>query len=96
MIQPHAADLLELAMIADKIHAREFADTVVELYRYDTEIGPITYAEFQVLVGDDQRADDRLNRMMVREEAEAYVAYLHTVRRNRQLSARLIAQLRAE
>ena len=96
MIQENAATLLELAMISDQVHPREFVDTVIDLYRYDTEIGPITYEEFQTLVGDGQRGEDRMNRLMVRDEAEAFAAYLHTVRRNLQLSSRLIQNFRNE
>lgn len=96
MIQQNADALLELAMIADQVHAREFVDTVIELYRYDTEIGAITHEEFLILVGEGQRGEDRLNRLMVRDEAEAFAAYLHTVRRNRQLSSRLIQKFREE
>ena len=96
MIQKNAAALLELAMISDQLHAREFVDTVIELYRYETEIGAITYEEFQTLVGDGQRGEDRLNRLMVRDEAESFAAYLHAVRRNRQLCSRLIQKFREE
>ena len=93
MIQQNDA-FLELAMIADRIHPREFIDTVIELYSYDTEVGPISYVEFQALVGEGQTVEDRMNRMMVREEAEAFAAYLHTIRRNRLLSSLLIQKLR--
>lgn len=86
-----SADLFaELASIADQIHPRDLIDAILDLYRYDTDIGPISYQEFHMLAGDGDTPADRLNRIIIREEAEAFGAYLHTVRRCRQLSTLLI------
>lgn len=94
MNQQNADLFAELANIADQIHPREFIDTILDLYRYDTDVGPMSYDEFRLLAGDGDGPSDRLNWIMIREEAEAFGAYLHTVRRCRQLSSQLIQQVR--
>ena len=86
-------DFSTLADRAEIIHHRDLDHAVTDLYRYETEAGPLTQADLLSLVdayGVGQMA--AVYRAQVRDETLAYKAYLLAVCRRRKLFATLIAE----
>lgn len=95
--------LSDLADRAETIHHRDLDQTVTDLYRYETEAGPLTQADLLDLVdavARQQIEDGRVGaaqmagvyRAQVRDETLAFKAYLLAVGRRRRLFQTLIAE----